>query len=628
MGGNDDDALSAWLRSGGRDALDFALTDAIDNVGVVDPQLVIRYVNWAAPGLTREGVVGMSVLDFAPPDYRETAREHYLRVLRTGVGSRFEIWFQGEQQMLVFEVRIGPIRVGGEVIGLIAISTDVTEQRRAQADRDRFFSLSLDMLIVASPAGHLKRINPAFGKTLGYDVSELIDRPFMDYVHVDDRSATKRVFASILAGTPVNDFENRYRHRSGQYRVFSWRATVDPISKDVYAVARDITDKRETEAQLRHAQKMEAVGQLAGGIAHDFNNLMQAVLANTDLGIRMATKSPEILQCLLGIQEAGERTAALTKGLLAFSRSQALVVEAIDLNELVRTFLKILARVLPENIATELVTDGQPAIVSVDRTQMEQVIVNLAINARDAMERGGRLTLKITNVVLDERFCELHGWAKPGPWVRLTATDTGVGMTAQVRERIFEPFFTTKGPQHGTGLGLATAYGIVQQHGGMIDVHSQPGEGTTFTIHLPRHVRATAQSEKLPSVRAPRAELRGHETILLAEDEAPVREVVVQILESAGYVVLVASNGSEVVRRLREHQGRVHLAILDVVMPELDGPETWEQLRVLQPDLRVLFVSGYADTRQRQRLPEGAELLAKPFTVDDLLAQLRRALDA
>jgi PAS domain S-box-containing protein len=622
FGGEKDDPLSRWLTAEGLATLDAITGGAPDVIAVLDRELILRYINWTVPSLTREGIVGNCILDLAPPDYRETARENYLKVLHTGIGTRFETMYRDEN-VRIWEVRVGPIRFEGEVIALIVVTDEVTEQRREHADRDRFFSLSLDMLVVAGPGGHFKRVNPAFGETLGYEVSELIATPFVDLVHPDDRARTIEAFAGVLGGRPVTDFENRYRRKDGEYRVFSWRATVDPVTGDVYAVARDITDHRATEAQFRHAQKLEAIGQLAGGVAHDFNNILLAILGNVELARKGIPPSSEAAEHLGEIEGAGRRAVDLTKQLLAFSRRQPLRPIPLDLNNLIRGLMKMLRRLLPESIVVDLVTGHNLSSVSADPTQLEQVIVNLCVNARDAMERGGRLTIRTENVLLDGGYCESHPLAKPGRYVLLSVTDSGVGMSAEVRERIFEPFFTTKSVQQGTGLGLSTVYGIIQQHNGMINVYSEPGRGTTFKIYLPSDLRlATEVGDKLVTTPS-----RGHETILLAEDEERVRKVVARILERAGYRTILAENGIEAIRILRERNERVDLVLLDVVMPELDGPATWMCMQGLREGLRVLFTSGYADDRCITNLPPDAEVIGKPFQTEELLSRIRRKLD-
>jgi PAS domain S-box-containing protein len=617
-------ALSRWLSGDGLAALDALTAEALDFIAILDRTLTVRYVNRTVPNLTREQVVGRSILDLVPPGYGEITRAVYTEVLETGNSTRIETMYKDGNDIQLWDVHVGPIRSGGAVIGLIAITSDVTAQRREQADRDRFFTLSLDMLVVVNADGRFKRVNPAFGETLGYVVDELIATPFIDLVHPDDRARTVEAFAIALGGKPITDFENRYRRKDGAYRVFSWRATSDPITGDGYAVARDITDQRTTEAQLRQSQKMEAVGQLAGGIAHDFNNLLLAILANAELAMTNEAESPDTLEHLQDIETAARRAADLTKQLLAFSRRQPLRPVAVDLNQLIRSLMKMLRRILPENIGVELIPGHDLALVSADASQLEQVIVNLCVNARDAMAQGGRLTIRTENVVVDSRYRESHPWTRSGRYVLLSVSDTGVGMTPEVRERAFEPFFTTKSLEQGTGLGLSTVYGIVQQHGGLIHIRSEVGQGTTFEIYLSADDRVALDAGEEPGTAPP----GGRETILLAEDEELVRRAVVQMLQRAGYRVVTASNGLEAVRLLRELSQPVHLALLDVVMPGLGGPEAWEQIRNLRPGLRVLFASGYADSGYLSRLPPNAEVVQKPFRVEELLGRIRRKLDA
>ena len=620
------EAIDQWLAQGGLGVLDSILGGAPDVIGVMDRELIVRYLNWATPGLTREQVIGHSVFKLVPPSYTELARGAFESVLRTGAAVSFETMYRGEHGVLMWMVRVGPIRHGGEVIGLVSLSTDVTEQRRAHADRDRFFALSRDMMGVVTQEGRWKRVNPAFGEQLGYDIAEIVGKSYTDFVHPDDLASTLEMFSAVHEGNAPDSYENRYRRRDGRYLVLAWNGAVDPVTGDGYAVARDITEQRAVEAQLRHAQKMEAVGQLAGGIAHDFNNLMQAVLANVEVALLTESPSPGVAENLQEIAEAGRRAAELTKQLLVFSRRQPLHRVTIDVNDLMQGLMKLLRRVLPENIAIQPKPGQVTATISADKTQLEQVLLNLCVNARDAMENGGKLVLETDEVTLDPRDVELPPWAKPGRFVVLRVTDTGVGMSREVRERVFDPFFTTKGTQHGTGLGLATVYAIVQQHGGLIQVESEPGQGSTFKVYLPADKGAPA-AERVDGS-AVETCTKGRETVLIAEDAELVRKPVVQYLESAGYKMLAAANGREAIELLREHIDVVDLVVLDVVMPELGGPETWEHMRTLRPDLQVIFMSGYADDHYRERLPQDAEVLEKPFRAEELQRRMRRKLDA
>ena len=328
--------------------------------------------------------------------------------------------------------------------------------------------------------------------------------------------------------------------------------------------------------------------------------------------------------CLGEIEAAGRRAATLTNQLLAFSRRQPFRPVAIDLNRLTHGLMDMLRRLLPENITMAFSPGRDLPAVKADPAHLEQVIVNLCVNARDAMVRGGRLSLETRSVAIDAATCQAHPWVTPGRFAQLTVTDTGVGMTSEVRERAFEPFFSTKGAQSsGTGLGLATIYGMVQQHGGLVRVSSQLGEGTSVSILLPGEGGAASEIDDAGGARPAAA---CQETILLAEDEERVRKVIVMTLERAGYRTLAAADGREAIRLLRENSGSIDLVVLDVVMPELGGPETWEQMRTMRGDLRVLFISGYADDHLLAQLPPNAEVLGKPFRMEELLTRVRKKL--
>lgn len=618
--------LEHWLESGGAHTLDRFTGQSRDVIAVVDHDHVIHYLNSTAAGLTKAAVIGQSAFTMIPPSEASVAREAFDAALLEGTAAQFEITYPGESGIMVFVVRVSPIVHEGQVLGALTINTDATEQRRANTDRDRFFSLSLDMFVVVTPEGMLRRLNPAFYQALGYSQTELVGKSFVNLVHPDDLVRSQDAFRQVLAGQPIHDFENRYRRKDGAYRIFSWRTTADPVTGDLYAVARDITEQRTTEAQLRHAQKMEAVGLLAGGIAHDFNNLMQAVLANVEVALLPESSRQEMEENLREIEAAGRRAAELTKQLLVFSRRQRLHRVPLDLHAVVQGLMKLLGRLLPESIVIDIRTSRDLPAVSADRTQLEQVVTNLCVNARDAMENGGKLTLETGDVVFSGSDGELYPWARPGHFVCLSVTDTGQGMSPQVRERVFEPFFTTKGHRSGTGLGLSTLYGIVQQHGGMVHVYSDEGLGTTFKIYLPADERSAVVPPTPDAQPAP--PLHGSETILIAEDEEVVRKPLLRILRGAGYQTLVATNGREAIELLREHLDTIDLVVLDVVMPEMGGPEAWQIMRSLRSDLRVVFMSGYADIRDRDRLPDDVEVLDKPFPSQELLARIRRQLGA
>jgi two-component system, cell cycle sensor histidine kinase and response regulator CckA len=397
-----------------------------------------------------------------------------------------------------------------------------------------------------------------------------------------------------------------------------------------YAVERKQSEKalRESEARLRQSQKMEGIGQLAGGIAHDFNNLLTVINSYSDMLLgEVGVESPFVRNGLGQIKEAGHRAASLTRQLLAFTRQQVLEPKILDLNESVSTMAKLLRRLIGEDIA--LVLSPHPALgrVKVDPGQVEQVIMNLAVNARDAMPGGGQLTIETMNVELDSAHTHQQASLEPGRYVLLEVRDTGCGMDADTQAHIFEPFFTTKGPGKGTGLGLATVYGIVKQSGGSIGVSSALGQGTTFKIYLPR---IEGVAERLEPISTPNVPLRGSETILLVEDEEMVRGLAQAILERNGYTVLPAKNVTDALRFAQDGRQSIHLLLTDTIMPGMNGPELAQQVLALRPAMKVLLMSGYTDKvlMSTAAWETGTAFLQKPFTPQTLGEKVREILEA
>jgi signal transduction histidine kinase len=382
---------------------------------------------------------------------------------------------------------------------------------------------------------------------------------------------------------------------------------------------------RKAETQLRHAQKMEAVGRLAGGVAHDFNNQLSVILGYSVSTLQQLKASDPLREDLSEVVRAGERASDLTRQLLAFSRQQVLAPRVLDLNGVVRDCEKLLRRLLGEDV--ELVIRCRPGVAKVkaDPSQMEQVIMNLVVNARDAMPMGGKLTIETQDVVLEQAYVVEHLGTQPGPHVMLAVTDTGHGMDVETQARIFEPFFTTKGLGKGTGLGLSTVFGIVKQSGGDIWVYSEPGAGTTFKVYLPQ----TAENEPAPSEAAAALVLTGSETILLVEDQEEVRRVAQHMLARYGYHVIEARNAGEALLRCEQHLRTIHLLLTDVVMPLLGGRELAERLRAMRPDMKVLFMSGYTENTvvHHGLLDSGIEYVQKPLLPDMLARRVREVLD-
>ncbi|MCA9620894.1 MAG: response regulator, partial [Myxococcales bacterium] len=384
-------------------------------------------------------------------------------------------------------------------------------------------------------------------------------------------------------------------------------------------------ERARLEDQLRHAQKMESIGRLAGGIAHDFNNMLCAIMGQVALAKREPALSESLQQSLAEIGEAAERAANLTRQLLAFSRKQVLAPRVLDLGELIADLDSMLRRLIGEDIELRTVPEPELGLVRVDPTLMEQIVLNLAVNARDAMIDGGELLIETANVELDESYCERHADVRPGSYVMLAVSDTGVGIPEDVRDKIFEPFFTTKQLGRGTGLGLATVYGIVRQNEGRIEVYSEPGRGTSFKIYFPRVFEPADARPR----RASLPDRVGTETVLVVEDDEMVRRLAERLLRRGGYTVIVAGSGAEALEVSAAHERAIDLLLTDVVMPGMNGRELARRLVAERPGLRVLFTSGYTDNviAHHGVLDPGVHFLAKPYSLDALMSLVRQILD-
>jgi two-component system, cell cycle sensor histidine kinase and response regulator CckA len=522
----------------------------------------------------------------------------------------------------------------------LATLVDVTDRKRAEASlrisEERFRQLADNVreafIIAEVPAFRAVYLSRAWSEIWGRPIEDAYADPdvLMDSVHPDDVSIVQNNQRAIVdghAGTIVF----RIRREDGQQRTI--RARTFPVfdhSGRVYrtvGLAEDITDLLHTEDQLRQAQKMEAVGRLAGGIAHDFNNLLSVILGFSELVIADLTSEghpslPDVQQ----IQQAGQSAANLTRQLLAFSRRQILQPQILDLNQVLMRVQALLQRVIGEDVTLNVKLTDRLHRISADPGQIEQVVVNLAVNARDAMPGGGRVTIETANIMLDGEFVGQHLGSSLGPHVMLAVTDTGVGMDAETQKRLFEPFFTTKAGQ-GTGLGLATVYGIVRQSHGTIWVYSEVGVGTTFKVYFPAVEDAVAQP--IPS-RVQQAPAGGTETLLVVDDQPEVRTVASQILRRSGYTVIEASSGPDALVASREHQGPIQALLTDVIMPGFGGRELATELAAERPEMRPIFMSGYTDDTVLRHgfLDSSLTLIQKPFTPSMLLRKVRDVLDA
>jgi len=531
-----------------------------------------------------------------------------------------------------FEARLvpelGPDRT---VATTLCVCSDITDRKQAEqalrhlaaiveSSQDAIIGMTLDGVITSWNAGAVR--------IYGYSAAEASGQPVAMLAPPERQDEVARVLDRLRQGAPSEQLETVRVRKDG--RPVAVSLSVSPIRDDqgvlsgISTIARDITAHRQLEEQFRHAQKMEAVGQLAGGVAHDFNNLLTVINGYSELLLSALPANVPTWQAAAQIHRAGERAAALTRQLLAFSRQAVLDPQVLDLNAVVLEIDKMLRRLIGEDI--ELATALQPEIdrVFVDPGQIDQVIINLVVNARDAMPQGGQLTLETRNVELDESYAATHLAAKPGHYVMLAVTDTGCGMPPEIKARIFEPFFTTKATGKGTGLGLATVYGIIKQSGGGIEVYSEIGVGTTFKIYLPAVGRAAAVAPA-----APAAIPGGTETLLLVEDDAAVRGIALLALESCGYRVLAAAGAREALRLADEHRDAIDLLVTDVVMPEMNGRQVAAAVKARCPAARVLYLSGYTDGAVIRHgiLETEVAFLQKPFKPSDLASKVRTLLD-
>ena len=519
---------------------------------------------------------------------------------------------------------------------LMAVVDDVTEHKqseealRTSEERYReFFENAHDPPFTSDLDGRCLAVSRSVERILGYEPEELVGRHFSVVMPPDSVELAQEQLERKLRGeTGTTTYELDLLAKDGS------RVPVEVTSRVIrrggeivgfQAVARDLRERRALEVRLGQAQKMEAVGQLAGGIAHDFNNLLTAVSGYSELLLAKLAPSDPLRRDVEEIRKAGERAAVLTRQLLAFSRRQVLQPKVVDVNDVIQETEEMLRRLIGEHIELETKPSRKLARVRADPGQLGQVIVNLAVNARDAMPDGGRLTIEAANVKMSTARAARYPPMPAGAYVRLAVTDTGVGMDAETRARVFEPFFTTKEPGSGTGLGLATVYGIVKQSDGFVFVTSERGRGATFEIFLPE-----VEEEVDGRAEPPRASpLFGEETILLVEDDAVVRELVREILEANGYSVLEAAQGEEAIAICRGHDGPIDLLLTDTVMPRMGGRELAEHVRNERPQTRILFMSGYTQVGfdGLGGLPAGVAFIQKPFSPTALAARVRDVLD-
>ncbi len=607
------------------------------------------YANSAAAEITGYSVrelLSMNFWDFVHPDDRQIVMQRgRMRQSGQSVTPRYQFKILCKDRSVKWVDLSGEtIAFGGKAAGVISVM-DITEQKCAAEElRERERQLSS---MISNLPGFVYRcandhdwtmtfISGQCADLTGYSASDFLQNKitFNEIVRPDYREPLREKWQETLRRKDFFEDEYPIVAASGEIR-WVWergRGVFDPTGELLFleGFIWDITDRKREEqekeklqAQLTQAQRMESVGRLAGGIAHDFNNMLSVILGRVDMGMMRVDPAQPLYRDLEEIRKAAERSANLTRQLLAFARKQTVSLRVLDLNETVEGMLKILRRLIGEDIELTWLPGKNLSPVKIDPGQMDQILANLCVNAKDAIKNVGRITIETGTAALDEDFCAGHSGFVPGDYVTLSVNDNGCGMNEETQNNLFEPFFTTKDIGQGTGLGLSTVYGIVKQHSGFINAESEPGKGSTFTIYLPRHEGRTE-----PVKKENEAAVTGTETVLLVEDEPAILEMTRMMLHRLGYTVLSAGKPAEALELARKHAGQIHLLMTDVVMPEMNGRDLAQNITFIHPNIRRLFMSGYpADVIARQGvLDEGVHFIQKPFLMKDLAAKLRGAM--
>ncbi len=598
-------------------------------------------------GRSREEIIGLSIRDIHPADALPRVLEEFARMKRGESDMALDLpALRRDGSVFHVDIRAANMELDGRPC-VLAMFTDITDRKRAQAElkeaerryRD-LFAGSRDGFVVVSASGAFLDANPAYCNMLGYTLDEL--KQLEDFYAITPPQwrawEKKEIWENRLLSQGYSGvYEKEYIRKDG---------TVFPVELQSFAVfdeggrpqylwgvARDITDRKRLEQeqeklqkQLQHAQKMESVGRLAGGVAHDFNNMLGVILGHTEMALSQVDADSPLQADLQEIRKAAERSADLTRQLLAFARKQTISPQVLDLNATVEGMLKMLRRLIGEDIELAWLPGAQTGQIRLDPSQVDQVLANLCVNARDAIgERPGRIVIETGAANFDAAYCAEHVGFIPGEYILLAVSDNGCGMDKDTQAHLFEPFFTTKESGKGTGLGLATVYGIVKQNCGFINVYSELGKGTTFKIFLPR---CRTKATRLPQPGAAETSGPGNATILLVEDEPAILQMTTSMLESQGYQVLAATTPGEAIRLAREYTGPIHLLMTDVVMPEMNGRDLAKNLLAIYPDLKRLFMSGYTANviAHHGVLDAGVRFLQKPFSLRELSAKIAEAL--
>ena len=600
-------------------------------------------------GETRDGLIGKTVFDINPPELAEIYHARDNELFESGGVQQYESQVENADGVLRDVIFNKALFFDSQksVSGLIGTILDITEHKHAeqalQEEKDRaqrYLDIAGVMFIAINAKGKVILANRKASEILEYEQEEIIAKNWFDsFLPDSNKDQVRTYFAKLIAGEieQLEYYENPVLTKGGKEKHIVWH---NIILKDdegnvvgTLSSGEDITDlkqaekeKQQLEAQLQQSQKMEAIGLLAGGIAHDFNNLLTTIIGNADFALEQVRENTSLYSEIREIRKAGRRAAALTRQLLAFSRKQLIQPEILNLNDILKDTENMLRRTIGEDIELLRVFEPELWNVKMDPGQIEQILLNLVVNARDAMPTGGKLTVETSNTELDDVYFQTHGVkSSQGSYVMITVTDTGTGMDKKTRSRIFEPFFTTKERGQGTGLGLSTVYGIVKQNNGHIWAYSEPGKGTTFKVYFPR-IKADGASD----IEEPLDEnrLKGSETILVVEDNETLLKLTKKMLESYGYKVLTAQNGNEAMEIFNGHDGPIHLLLTDVVMPGMSGRELAEQIQSENPKIKVIYMSGYTDNTISKHgvLYDDIEFIEKPFSPKDLGLKVRKVL--
>ena len=621
-----------------RDGLFSAVVES-SNDAIITQKLDRTITSWNGAaerlfGFAATEAVGQRIDIIVPLERRDEVRDILSRASRGEHVEHFETSrMHRDGRAIDVSLSISPIRsASGQIIGVSKTARDITERKRTQQalsqeteERQRIFESSNDLILVSDSMGNLIQVSPSVTEILGYRPSDMVGHNAIEFIHPDDLEHTRKEMRAGRRGQSKRNFETRYVSKEGKPVALNWTGTWSEPVRRHFFIGRDLTEKQAADAQLRHAQKMDAVGQLTGGVAHDFNNILTVITGTIGILEEAVADQPQLAAVAKLIDEAAERGANLTKHLLAFARKQPLKPLEIDVNALVLETAKLLQPTLGEHIEITplLAEDAWTALV--DPNQLTTAVLNLAINARDAMPDGGKLALETSNVFLDENYASQHSEVTSGHYVMVAVSDTGAGIPAALLDRVFEPFFTTKEVGRGTGLGLSMVFGFVKQSGGHVKIYSEEGHGTSVKIYLPR---ATGLDQTAAEAQVAADIQGGSETVLVVEDDALVRRYVITQIESLGYTTLEAADASDALRVIDDVPG-IDLLFTDVIMPgTMNGRQLVDEALKRRPGLKTLYTSGYTENAivHHGRLDSGVLLLAKPYRKSELAKMLRLAL--